>query len=282
MKRFWLTKVILALFFLISGLAWFAAPAYADHDFMSQSYWSVDEPRVTVFGDFYLGGNESVKINPLETINLVHTEGLRVQLQPIEPLPRLNLHIQVEMDTHWDKPDRLKTGVGFTHDLGSFIRGGERMRLEFTYLWNANIGSSSNPAHGETMLSIGASYLVLDGAKGRFDLPVSCRYYIRSDQPLLRLASSNEALISPADAALKGECGARMRMKIFSWLDLWAENWVGVNRDISLARDIIEGGFKFPIGNTVEFTLGARFAVPLDNSKLESTETIFAGWTLKF
>lgn len=274
----WVSVVAtLVLFFGFFGYA------EATHDFMSDTYWHTEKPRITLFGDIHIAGNESVKINPNETASLVHTEGLRVQLSPFDNFSgfeAFNLHACVKMGTHWDKPDNLQTCVAGTYDLRGMFKGGERVRFELAYLWDANIGSNSDPGHGITRIPLGVSWHAFDGAKKAFDLTLTARHYLRSNEPLMRVAPDFDDFGS--EFFLKNEAIARFRMPLFSWLGIWAEPSFGTNSTFSHSRFVTDVGLYVPLGKTVELHAGTRLVNHIGGGAFEPTETYFVGWKLRF
>ena len=272
-----MTVFAMVVFFFGLGVS-----AEATHDFMSDAYWHTDTPRVTLFGDIHIAGNESVKINPKETISLVHSEGLRVQFSPLDDFllfDRVNLHACVKMGTHWDKPDNLQTCVAGTYDLRGIFKGGERVRFEVEYLWDANIGSASDPGHGITRIPLGVSYHAFEGSKKPFDLTVTARHYVRSDEPLLRVANAEDF---GSEFMLKNELYARFRMPLFSRLGVWLEPSFGANSTFSHARFVTDAGLFIPLGKTVEVHAGTRLINHIGGGSFEPTATYFVGWKLRF
>ena len=272
-----------AIFFLGMGIS---GRVYATHDFMSDSYWDVESgrPRVTFLGELHFAGNESVKIRPTEAPSLLHSEGLRIQLKPFADFSGFEpfeLHALAKIRTRFDKPDGLETGIVGTHDLGNVFKGGEKLRFEIAYLWNGNLGSSSDPSYGITKIPIGVSYHLFDGAVKPFDLQIFARHYVRSDEPLLRVSADAENL-GVSENVLKNELGARFSLPLLSWVGVWAEPSFAANKDFSAMRIVPEGGIYFPIGNVIELKTGARFARPLNGKNFESTETYFVGMNLRF
>lgn len=280
-QRLWV--LMGAVFFFCAGVS---ERAYAIHDFMSDSYWDVEpgRPRVTFLGELHFTGNESVKIHPTETVSLVHSEGLRVQLQPFDDFSGFEpfeLHALVKVRTHFDKPDNFAMGIGGTYDLRNVLKGGEKLRFEIAYLWSGNLGSSSEPSYGITTLPVGLSYHLFDGRTKPFDLQVSLRHYLRSDEPLLRVSEDAENL-GASENVLKNELVARLRWPLLSWVGIWAEPSFAANKDFSAIRIAPEGGLFFPIGKVVEFKVGARFINPIGGKDFERTETYFVGVNLRF